>query len=55
MMKCMTSVKLAPGTNEVYDFICKKRAEGFDYKKACIAGLNKFLRKYYGSVVSLGI
>ena len=53
MMKCITSAKPDPGTNEVYDFICKKRAEGFDYKKACIAGLNKFLRMYYGSVMSM--
>ena len=37
----------------IYDFICKKRSEGFDYKKACIAGLNKFLRMYYGSVMSM--
>lgn len=53
MMKCITSVKLEPGVSDVYDFICKKRAEGFDYKKACIAGLNKFLRVYYGSVMSM--
>ena len=53
IMRCITSVNLDPGSSEVYDFICKKRSEGFDYKKACIAGLNKFLRMYYGSVMSM--
>ncbi len=52
MMKCITSTMLESGTDEVYDYICRKRAEGFPYKKACIAGLNKFLRMYYGKVMA---
>ena len=34
----------------VYEFIQKKRSEGKSYKEAMIAGLNKFLRIYYGKV-----
>ena len=37
----------------VYDFICKKRLEGKCGKEAMIAGLNKFLRIYYGRVTEL--
>ena len=33
---------------EVYDYIVKKEAEGKCKKSAKIAGLNKFLRQYYG-------
>lgn len=33
---------------EVYDYIIKKEAEGKCKKSAKIAGLNKFLRQYYG-------
>lgn len=33
---------------EVYDYIVKKEAEGKCKKTAKIAGLNKFLRQYYG-------
>lgn len=37
----------------VYDFICKKRLEGKCGKEAMIAGLNKFLRVYYGKVIKI--
>ena len=53
IMRCITSANTDSGTNDVYDFICRKRSEGFEYKKACIAGLNKFLRVYYGKVMAL--
>ena len=33
---------------EVYDYIVKKETEGICKKSAKIAGLNKFLRQYYG-------
>ena len=35
---------------EVYSYILKKRDEGKPTKVAMIAGLNKFLRTYYGKV-----
>ena len=35
----------------VYDYILKKRSEGKCGKEAMIAGLNKFLRVYYGKVM----
>ena len=37
----------------VYEFIQKKRLEGKSYKEAMIAGLNKFLRIYYGKIKEL--
>lgn len=37
----------------VYEYICQKRLEGKPGKKAMIAGLNKFLRIYYGRVSEL--
>lgn len=37
----------------VFDYITKKRAEGKPAKAAMIAGLNKFLRIYYGKVSEL--
>ena len=37
----------------VYEVIQKKRSEGKSYKEAMIAGLNKFLRIYYGKVKEL--
>ena len=37
----------------VYEFIQKKSLEGKSYKEAMIAGLNKFLRIYYGKVKEL--
>ena len=42
-----------PIGDPVYDFICKKRHEGKCGKEAMIAGLNKFLRIYYGRVTDL--
>lgn len=35
---------------EMYDYISKKEMEGKPKKVAKIAGLNKFLRQYYGSI-----
>ena len=44
---------------EVYNYIVKKEAEGKCKKSAKIAGLNKFLRQYYGILkkkyIELGI
>lgn len=42
-----------PINDPVYNFIQKKRAEGKCGKEAMIAGLNKFLRIYYGKVTAL--
>ena len=42
-----------PIGDPVYDFINKKRLEGKCGKEAMIAGLNKFLRIYYGRVTEL--
>lgn len=42
-----------PGNDPVYAFIQKKRDEGKCGKEAMIAGLNKFLRIYYGKVMEL--
>lgn len=42
-----------PQGDPVYDFIQKKRSEGKSDKEAMIAGLNKFLRIYYGKVTEL--
>lgn len=53
MMRCMTSIRVQSESNEVYEYICRKRAEGFEFKKACIAGLNKYLRTYYGKVMAM--
>lgn len=46
-------IKHKPGDDPVYDFIQKKRSEGKCGKEAMIAGLNKFLRIYYGKVIEL--
>lgn len=46
-------IKHKPANNPVYDFIQKKRSEGKCGKEAMIAGLNKFLRVYYGKVMEL--
>lgn len=48
IMQCLIMHK--PTNSPVYDFIEKKRSEGKCGKEAMIAGLNKFLRVYYGSV-----
>lgn len=44
-------IKHKPADDSVYDFIQKKRSEGKCGKEAMIAGLNKFLRVYYGRVI----
>ncbi|MDE6088349.1 MAG: transposase, partial [Oscillospiraceae bacterium] len=46
-------IKHKPADNPVYDFIPKKRSEGKCSKEAMIAGLNKFLRIYYGKVMEI--
>ena len=46
-------IKHKPTDDPVYDFIQKKRSEGKCGKEALIAGLNKFLRVYYGKVMEL--
>ena len=46
-------IKHKPTDDPVYDFIQKKRSEGKCGKEAMIAGLNKFLRVYYGRVMEL--
>ena len=51
IMQCLIQHK--PIGDPVYDFICKKRHEGKCGKEAMIAGLNKFLRIYYGRVTEL--
>ena len=35
---------------ELYDYIVQKENEGKSKKSSKIAGLNKFLRQYYGKV-----
>ena len=44
-------IKHKPADNAVYNFIQKKRSVGKCGKEAMIAGLNKFLRVYYGKVM----
>lgn len=46
-------IKHKPVGDPVYDFIQKKRSEGKIGKEAMIAGLNKFLRVYYGKVMEV--
>ena len=47
----MKSVKSScKSGNKLYDYIVKKENEGKRKKVAKIAGLNKFLRMYYGIV-----
>lgn len=46
-------IRHKPDGNSVYDYILKKRTEGKSAKEAMIAGLNKFLRVYYGKVMEL--
>ena len=48
VMQCL--IKHSPEGDPVYDFIQKKRSEGKACTEAMIAGLNKFLRIYYGKV-----
>ena len=51
IMQCLIQHK--PVGSPVYDFIQKKRSEGKCGKEAMIAGLNKFLRIYYGKVTEV--
>ena len=51
VMQCLIQHK--PEQDEVYAFIQKKRSEGKSGKEAMIAGLNKFLRIYYGRISEL--
>ena len=39
-----------PANDPIFTFIEKKRSEGKCGKLAMVAGLNKFLRVYYGTV-----
>lgn len=49
----LSLIQHKPVGDPVYDFIDKKRSEGKCGKEALIAGLNKFLRVYYGKVSQL--
>ena len=51
VMQCL--IKHSPEGDPVYDFIQKKRSEGKACTEAMIAGLNKFLRVYYGKVTEI--
>ena len=42
-----------PANDPIFTFIEKKRGEGKSGKLAMVAGLNKFLRVYYGKVTEL--
>ena len=46
-------IKHKPAYDPVYEFIQKKRGEGKCGKEAMIAGVNKFLRIYYGKVMEV--
>ena len=43
-------IKRKPQDDAVYNFIDKKRSEGKPYYVYMTAGMNKFLRIYYGRV-----
>ena len=42
-----------PANDPIFTFIENKRGEGKSGKLAMVAGLNKFLRVYYGKVTEL--
>ena len=42
-----------PANDPIFTFIEKKRGEGKSGKLAMVAGLNKFLRVYYGKATEL--
>ena len=48
VMDCL--IKTMPADDPVYLFMDKKRAEGKPYYVYMTAGINKFLRIYYGRV-----
>lgn len=43
-------IQKSPAEDPVYQFLCKKRAEGKEYYVYMTAAANKFLRCYYGKV-----
>ena len=45
-------LKQSPANEPVYQFMCKKRAEGKPYKVYMMASANKFLRVYYATVMT---
>ena len=49
----LSLIRNKPVDDPVYAFIQKKRSEGKCGREAMIAGLNKFLRVYYGKVMEL--
>ena len=51
IMQCL--IRLKPHNDPIYSFVQKKRNDGKCGKEAMIAGLNKFLRVYYGKVMEL--
>ncbi len=51
IMQC--KLRFKPEGDVVYEFVQKKRAEGKCGKEAMVAGINKFLRIYYGKVTEL--
>ena len=51
IMQC--KLRFKPEGDVVYDFVQKKRSEGKCGKEAMVAGINKFLRIYYGKVTEL--
>ena len=50
---CLSYIQHKPEGEPVYEFIEKKRSEGKCGKEAMVAGINKFLRIYYGKVTEL--
>ena len=50
---CLSYIQHKPEGDPVYEFIEKKRSEGKCGKEALVAGINKFLRVYYGKVTEL--
>ncbi len=50
---CLSYIQHKPEGEPVYEFIEKKRSEGKCGKEALVAGINKFLRVYYGRVTEL--
>ena len=51
LFRAMTMLMInQPEDDEVYQFMCKKRAEGKHYYVYMTAACNKFLRRYYGRV-----
>ena len=50
---CLSYIQHKPKGDPVYQFIEKKRSEGKCGKEALVAGMNKFLRIYYGKVTEL--